>query len=106
MKYAYQVFYENMSCLGGLSLNETCEVNQQCTGTENANTCSRYRKSQPTCRCNHGYIEKQSRCYRSKTSQNISERYHETTSLSSNLLIINEVNYMLTPIQFSIYLLL
>lgn len=58
-----------MFCLGELLLNETCEDNQQCTGTENANTCSSYGKSQLTCRCNHGYIEIQSRCYRSKTSQ-------------------------------------
>lgn len=78
MKYAYLVFFENMSYLGGLSLNETCEVNQQCSGTENANTCSSYGKSQPTCRCNHGYIEKQSRCYRSKKSQNETMKLHHT----------------------------
>lgn len=70
------MFFENMYCLGGLSLNETCEVNQQCSGTEKANTCSWYGKSQPTCRCNHGYIEKQSRCYRSKTPQNNTIKLH------------------------------
>lgn len=62
-------FSKNISCIGGLSLTDTCEYDQQCTGTENANKCSRYRnQSKSSCRCNHGYIEKYSKCYRSKTS--------------------------------------
>lgn len=81
MRITYLVLlFKIMACLGGLSLNETCEVDQQCSGTEKANTCSNYGKSQPTCSCNYGYIEKQSRCYRSKTSQN------DTIILHHNLL--------------------
>lgn len=81
MRNTYLVLlFEIMTYFGGLSLNETCEVDQQCSGTEKANTCSSYGESQSTCKCNYGYIEKQSGCYRSKTSQN------DTIILHHNLL--------------------
>lgn len=55
--------------IDGLFLHELCSENNQCTGTENANTCTRYEKeSQSSCKCNDEYIEINSSCYKGKIS--------------------------------------
>lgn len=57
--------------VGGLSLHEPCTDDQQCTGTENAQTCSALKgETQSICRCNDGYIEINSACYRGNENIN------------------------------------
>ena len=57
--------------VGGLSLHEPCTDDQQCTGTENAQTCSAIKgETQSICRCNDGYIEINSACYRGNENIN------------------------------------
>ena len=71
-KTAANAFYKLLFLfVGGLSIHEPCKYDQQCTGTENAQTCSAIKGEEQSilrCVCNDGFIDINSTCYRGNTN--------------------------------------
>lgn len=51
--------------LANKSINESCLINEQCNGTENANTC-RHIDNTRRCSCNDGFAWINEKCLKSK----------------------------------------
>lgn len=51
--------------LASKNINERCLINEQCNGTENANTC-RHIKNTSRCSCNDGFALIHEKCLKSE----------------------------------------
>lgn len=51
--------------LANKNINERCLINEQCNGTENANTC-RHIKNASRCSCNDGFALIHEKCLKSE----------------------------------------
>ena len=50
--------------LGGLSLDDTCVEDEQCTGTANTYCQNNVSPKRSSCRCIRGYVEINSTCFK------------------------------------------